>query len=1023
MKNSGRTHLVLFLLFGLSGVPALIYQIIWARELGLIFGTTVYAISTVLAVFFSGLAIGSYLFGRIVDAQDRPLPLYGFMELAIGVYGVFTPWIFLLVQRLQVTLGSALALEEFSEWSLLRFVLSFSALIVPATLIGGTLPVMIKYFAQGMHRFGNVTAKLYSINTFGAVIGTILAGFFLIVWLGVNGSVYFAACLNLAIGATTLYIWNKEKTALQVEVEKNAPNAQTEQEEVQPAGSDMRLRLVLWGFFLSGFAALALEVLWTRALILTIGITTYAFSIILITFLLGISLGSLIAARFVDRVNVWNAFGVLEILRGASVILLMPIFGILPFWYLSIAKRFGWSFGAGIWTSFTLTVMVLLLPTLLMGATFPVVAKIVTREFGRLGVSVGRAYLFNTLGGVAGSLAAGFLFIPLVGVQTSILLAAAIYLLVGSMITLTSPSTSKPYRNAVIATALVFLIVGALLPSWNKNILLSSYYSTFLGESSVYITKSAQALKYALNRPKLLYHKEGLASLVAVQDTGEQLLLKINGKTQAGSRTDKEPQLLLGHLPMLFHPDPKQALAIGLGTGMTVGAFVQYRELEKITVVELEPEVVEAAGYFNKDTHNALKDPRLEMAIGDGRNYLLTTDRSFDIISSHPSNVWIKGMTNLLTRDFFALAKRRLTPDGIMVQWLQLNAADKNDFRSILATFQKVFPHTTLWAPTDLSQVILVGSPGPVRIDFELLKTRFSQEAVQRDLKRINVIAPETLFSFFVLDEESVRALSKGYPIITDNSPFIEFSSPKTHYSALINIKDNKELLKRSQSSPLSLLNEADLGPETRQALTRYQQFRSKVLQTTFNGKYGQADLRLLREAWQLFPQNRVVQKTLLSVYDTKIEFLQAKRGREKELFQAYQEKIKVYQNILAHENGSSVLHRDLGWAYRNVGKLFLAGVELRKALVLDDTDSIAHQRLGILYGMQKRYPPAEKEFLRAIELNPKNYLAFNDLAMLYRLRGETKKAGQALRKSLEIYPDQQNIRKTVLELENEKNS
>ncbi len=225
MNNPNPINLVIFLLFGVSGVPALIYEIIWARELGLIFGTTVYAISTVLAVFFSGLAIGSYLFGRIVDAQNRPLPLYGFMELAIGVYAFFTPWIFRLVQRLQVTLGSALSLEEFSEWSLLRFVLSFSALIVPSTLIGGTLPVMIKYFAQGMHRFGNVTAKLYSINTFGAVIGAILAGFFLVLWLGVNGSVYFAGCLNLAIGAATQFIWHKMKATLQAVTEKRIPES------------------------------------------------------------------------------------------------------------------------------------------------------------------------------------------------------------------------------------------------------------------------------------------------------------------------------------------------------------------------------------------------------------------------------------------------------------------------------------------------------------------------------------------------------------------------------------------------------------------------------------------------------------------------------------------------------------------------------------------------------------------------------------------------------------------------------
>ncbi len=358
-----------------------------------------------------------------------------------------------------------------------------------------------------------------------------------------------------------------------------------------------------------------------------------------------------------------------------------------------------------------------------------------------------------------------------------------------------------------------------------------------------------------------------------------------------------------------------------------------------------------------------------------------------------------------------------------MVQWLQVNAANSNDFRSILATFQKVFPHTTLWASTDSSSLILLGSPGPIRIDYELLTARFSQARVQADLKRINITAPEKLFSFFVLNEESVGALSKGYPIITDNNPFVEFSSPKTLYRALKNLKDNKELLKQAQSSPLSLFDEADLSQEARQSLALYQQFRTKVLQAAFIGQYGSLDLGLLREAIKFFPQNQVVQNALLAVYDAKIKFLKTKPAREKELSQTYQEKIKVYQDILALDDKRSTLHRDLAWAYRNAGKLFLAEVELRKALVLDDTDSLTHQRLGILYGMQERYLLAEKEFLRSIELNPNNYLAFNDLATLYRLRGEMKKTVQALRRSLEIYPDQQNVRKTIQELEKEQTS
>jgi len=222
-------------------------------------------------------------------------------------------------------------------------------------------------------------------------------------------------------------------------------------------------------------------------------------------------------------------------------------------------------------------------------------------------------------------------------------------------------------------------------------------------------------------------------------------------------------------------------------------------------------------------------------------------------------------------------------------------------------------------------------------------------------------------------------------------------------------------------SSPLSLFGEPGLGEETRQAIAPYEQFRKKILLATSHRQAGQASFRLLHEAIELFPRNAVVQETLIRDYDAKIKFLQTKRGKKKELIQAYQEKIKVYQSILTHDNGRSVLHRDLGWAYRKLGELFLAEVELRKALVLDDTDSISHRRLGVIYGMQKRYPLAEKEFLLAIDLNPKNYSAYNDLATLFRLQGDKNKAAEALRKSLEIYPDQQDIRKTILELEKDK--
>jgi spermidine synthase len=438
--------------------------------------------------------------------------------------------------------------------------------------------------------------------------------------------------------------------------------------------------------------------------------------------------------------------------------------------------------------------------------------------------------------------------------------------------------------------------------------------------------------------------------------------------------------------------------------------------------VELEPEVVEAGKYFAAENNHALKDPRLELVIGDGRNFLLSTDRSFDIISSHPSNVWIKGMVNLLTKEYFELAKSRLAPNGMMAQWMPIDAADNHGLRSILATFQNVLPYTTVWASTDSSEVILLGSPTPLAVDFDQFKARMAQASVRRDLRRIGVVSPEALFSFFVLDPKAVGQMGEGAALQTDNYPFLEFSSPKALYSPIINMKENEETLREHYSSPMSLFGEPAVTEDTRQAIKRYEEFRKKVLQVTFYGQVERATFTLLREAFDLFPQNEVVQETLIRVYDAKIKFLQTKSGKEKEIIQTYHEKIKLYQEILDFDDKRSTLHRDLGWTYKNVGNLFLAEEELRKALALDDTDSVTHQRLGILYGMQKRYLPAEKELLRAVELNPKNYLTFHDLGTLYRLTGKTEKAIQALRRSLEIYPNQEGVEKALAKLEESKN-
>lgn len=930
---------ILLFLFGLSGMAALVYEIVWARELVLIFGASAYAVSTVLAVFFAGLALGSIIFGRLVDRYKKPLLLYALLEVGIGIYALFTPWIFELVQALQVSFGGGL---------FLRLIFSFAALIIPTTLIGGTLPVIIKYFNRDLLRFGSITAKLYSINTFGAVVGTILAGFFLILWLGMAGAIYFAAAINITVAGVAFFLWRK--TAQKVGSTATAGQAVPALAKGGPGPpfatdavgrGDFRLWLVLAGFFISGFAAIGLEVLWTRALILTIGISTYAFSIVLITFLLGIALGSLVVSRFIDKIDVWNAFARIEILRGASVIALIPIFGILPFWYLFIIEKFGWSFGAGISTSFIVTVAVLLVPTLLMGATFPVVAKIVTRKLNTLGFSVGRAYLFNTLGGVGGALVAGFLLIPLLGVQKSIVLMAALYILVGVALTLFSRTSARSYKAVVVVISLGFLIGGVLMPDWNRAILNSRVFT----RAPAYFEQSGQSIRGELENIKLLFYRDGISSLVAVKEDRVQTVLLINGKPQSATEGDKESQLLLGHLPMLLHEDPKQALVIGFGGGMTLGAIEQYSELEKVTVVEIEAEVMEAAPYFAHSNNDALNDPRLEVVIEDGRNYLLTTDESFDVISSEPSNPWIKGLANLYTKEFFELASEHLNDGGIMVQWIQITSISNENLLSFISTFQSVFPSVSIFGANTF--LILVGGEGGVdTFDTAKIDERLSQESVGRDLARIKIESASALFGYFVAPRlrsgQAVNELEDDIRLHTDDKPFLEFSSPKSFYNNLEHFLENLEFV-HDIREPAKVGTTTIAGQADSAFGKKYFDARTQFIETTLLNNYAslatefesEEDYKKAEKYYQklvdVFPENSLAWRGLGSFY--------ARRSLFAEAEEAFLRSLELNPNDIE-------THLSLGAAYRKMGDLEKAIMEYTKAFEIDPNEKRAQEAI-----------------------------------------------------------------------------
>lgn len=835
---------ILLLAFFLSGLAALVYEIVWARKLGLIFGTTTYAISTILAVFFTGLALGSFIFGKLVDKYPRPLFIYALLELGIGLYALFTPYIFELIKSLQISFWQRFT-PTYSGFSVFTFLLSALGLIIPTTLMGGTLPVITRFFVSQKETLGRKISLLYALNTGGAIVGVILAGFVLIILLGVNETIYFAALINILIGIGVLLLSFKEK--------KQTKQKIVEKREVSRSYT-LTPGVILIAYGLSGFAALALEVLWTRVLVMILGSSTYAFSIMLITFLFGIAIGSAITSWFIDKKeDVLPFFVITQVLIGLFIILSIPFFDNLPSLFFKIMQNFSQSFLGLQLMEFLFCSLIMLIPTLLMGAAFPMVVKIY--KTGGLGSRVGEVYGVNTIGGVLGSISAGFLFIPLMGIQKSIIIAALIYFVAGGIVLLLTRIKSSIKVSALLG--LVGLtILGFYLPKWNRDILTTGVYY----HGNIYLEEQVPG--------EVIFYKEGISGTVTVRRYPDgELILQTNGKVESSTGLDLDTQLLSGHLPLLFHPAPEKALVIGLGGAFSLGAVEQHQTLTKIDALEIEPGVIEAANYFSEFNNNALEDPRLNLILADARNYLLATKEKYDVIASEPSNPWIKGVGNLFTKEFFELSKKRLKPGGVMGSWIHLYCMSEEDLKLTLRTFQEVFPQTIVFINLSSSDLLLIGSEKELKIDFDLLVQKFREEKVHQDLSRVFIKDPASLMGYFLMNEKMTREFSQETSLNKDNYPILEFSAPRSLY--LNTIPKNLLVLREFQSSPFSILTEID-SPALKDKIQTFFNFRKEILKAEiyFNqGKFEEASLAYER-AFVYQPENERLKQKIIDCYN-----------------------------------------------------------------------------------------------------------------------------------------------------------
>jgi spermidine synthase len=757
-------------LFFLSGACGLVYEVVWMRMLTLVFGATAFATSTILASFFAGLALGSFLFGRLIDKGRHPLLVYAVLEAGIAVFAFLMPVIFAGLTDVYVTISRRFGVDYY-QLSLLRFVLSFLVLVVPATFMGGTLPVIVKFFARHRENLGWNVGQLYGTNTFGAVVGAVLAGFFLILMLGVKEAAYAAGVANLLIAVAAFGLYRVLAT-------RPIAPSDTIQGETRPATHrgaaypERLARLALLAVGISGLCALALEVLWTRALVFFLDNSTHAFTTILTAFLLGIAVGSLVIARFIDtKTKLLAWFGSIEVLIGISAALAIPILNNSTSVFqsmsgVSVDGMLNWKWMG---MRFVKTLSVMLIPTMLMGMTVPLVTKIYARSVERVGTALGSVYSVNTIGGVLGSVAAGFALIPLIGVQHSIMLIAGISVVLGGVLISAEPTLGFGTRLKVVGGLAVLLIVaGGVYATQVRATYLTSYYE-------------------GVDRPEVLSYTEGVGATVKVyRDRLGDRALSVNGFPVAGTAlAAHDAQKPLAHFPMLLSTvSAPRVNIIGFGAGGTSWGVMQY-DVAHVDCVELVPGVIAAAPQFPEINHDVLSDPRFNAILGDGRNYALLTDKEYDVISIDATTPKMAGNGSLYTLEFYALLKERLSPDGLVAQWLPFHLLSDAEMRMIANTFMTAFPHTSLWLSPLRHHSILIGTQQRLEIDFRTLQDKLGSESIQRELA---YFAPETdaidLLGWFLMGEEALAAYVGDARLNTDDHPYLEFTPAMAYFAS-----------------------------------------------------------------------------------------------------------------------------------------------------------------------------------------------------------------------------------------------
>jgi len=913
----------------LSGANGLMMEIVFRRQLLLSLGVTHYSVGTVLTVFMAGLALGSFLFGRLADHIKYPIKLYGLLEVGVGLSGLLLITIFSYLDPFYVKLHSVFG-SAGSPNILLKTIPAAMVLLIPTTLMGGTLPVIGKALASENQSAGSPLGLLYGINTFGGVVGVIGATFFLLGTAGASLTLAIVSIVNTLIGFVAWLVFGKIIRIAPSDSNSSHSNLRSNKTPLHVFGLN---NITLAAFFLAGFGALSLEVHWTRILAYVVGSHGYAFGIILAAFLCGIALGSTFVSRFADRLKrpaVWLGSTQLMITATAFVvsIIMFKLRG-LTGW---LTLHAGDSWDRFITAEMVILFALLLAPTFCMGAVFPLVMTVCVKTYKKLGQSIGNAYMLNTVGCIFGAFLAGFILIPYWGILRGLKFTLLISLLSAGILFL--KIGRKPVEK-----------IGALV------------LTIFLGAIVLY-SPIGYRLQYLRMGERLIFYDESSSATVSVREDEEGgRMLSVNGLDEVP--VDPASLLtfrVLAHLPMLLHPNPLNVMVLSLGGAITTGS-VACHPLEQIDAIELCPPVVKAAALFESWNHGVLQDPRLQIILQDGRNHLLTTPKKYDVITADATHPWSADSWILYTKEMYRLVRSRLTDEGIFCQWVPLHWMSMDDFKCVLRTLRTEFPHLSLWYTG--SYVVVVGSQKSIRLDIPDFAHRMQETRIQKDLASVGIHSPASLLGLFLFADKDIDSFVGAGPLNTDDFAYLEHSASRCFGRETT--PENLGALQTARQFPGFLMQ--NVGPESLPGF--------------------QDNLRRLFQARDQTITGRIL--TYKGDFAGSVEYYQAA------LVQAPTDGVTKILLSDALRTLAAARAND-GDRARRAGNMGEAFSIYTQALKWDENAPRAHNGLGLIYFAQGDYRQSLRHFDVAVQHYPKQaQIRFNRTLALLKLKRLTE--------------------------------